>query len=138
MAPEFHIATDEGLISVQAGMEIDLVELYELAKGVLASADYDAELPLLVDLRGLRVELIREAVEPFSKFIIQNFSGRGGSIAVVIDGEMSRKLSAGVYWLACAVAGTEVFDDYDHALKWLIRREFAGAGSDIQLATGGC
>ena len=45
-------------------------------------------------------------------------------MAAVIDGDMSRDLVAGIYWLACAVGGTEVFDDYDHALKWLIRREF--------------
>ena len=59
------------------------------------------------------------------KSAIDNFKNRPGSMAVVIDGDMERELVAGIYWLACAVGGTEVFDDYDHALKWLIRREFA-------------
>ena len=66
--------------------------------------------------------LAHDAVKPFNRF-----GGREGSIAVVIDGDMSGKLEAVVYWLACAIGHAEVFDDYDHALKWLIRREFAGS-----------
>ena len=57
-------------------------------------------------------------------------------MAVVIDGEMSRELSAAIYWLACAVGGTEVFDDYDHALRWLIRKEFAAEPDEHRAA--GC
>lgn len=125
MTRGYHIAHDDGLISVQVRDEIDLAELYELAKSVLNSEDYIADLPLLVDLRGMRLELNRDAAEPFSNFVIDNFRNRSGSMAVVIDTDMSRELSAATYWLACAVGGTEVFDDYDHALKWLIRREFA-------------
>jgi len=135
MSPGFHIADEEGLISVRVQEDIDLVQLYELARSVLDSDDYDDELPLLVDLRGMRLTLERDAVDPFSQFIIRHFSGREGSIAVVIDGDMTGKLAAAVYWLACAVGHSEVFDDYDHALKWLIRREFAGA--DAEAASGG-
>lgn len=135
MSPGFHIADDEGLITIQVQTDIDLAELYELAKSVLESDDYDTDLPLLVDLRGMRLELARSALEPFSQFVVGSFSGREGSIAVVIDGDMSGKLAAAVYWLACAVGHTEVFDDYDHALKWLIRREFAGSPTGVT-ATG--
>ncbi len=125
MAPAYHIASDDGLISIQVGSEIDLADLYELAKSVLASDDYDPELPLLMDLRGMRLDWREEATEPFVRFAIDRFRNRPGSMAVVIDGEMDRDLVAAIYWLACAVGGTEVFDDYDHAMKWLIRREFA-------------
>lgn len=125
MAPAYHIASDDGLISIQVGSEIDLAELYELAKSVLSSQDYDPELPLVVDLRGMRLDWHQDATDPFTRFIIDNFKNRPGSMAVVIDGDMERELVAGIYWLACAVGSTEVFDDYDHALKWLIRREFA-------------
>lgn len=125
MAPAYHIASDDGLISIRIGNEIDLVDLYELAKALLGSDDYDPELPLVMDLRGMRLDLVREAIEPFSRFAIEHFRNRPASIAVVIDHEMNRELVAGIYWLACAVGGTEVFDDYDQALKWLIRREFA-------------
>mgnify|MGYP001827355499 CR=1 FL=1 len=124
MAPAYHIASDDGLISIQVASEIDLVDLYELAKSVLSSDDYDPELPLIMDLRGMRLDWHEDATEPFIRFAIDNFRDRPGSMAAVIDGDMSRDLVAGIYWLACAVGGTEVFDDYDHALKWLIRREF--------------
>jgi hypothetical protein len=129
MSPGFHIAEEEGLISIQVRNAIDLADLHDLAKDMLDSDEYDAELPLLVDLRGMRLELARRAVAPFNEFIVSSFGGRQGSIAVVIDGDMSGKLAAAVFWLACAVGHTEVFDDYDHALKWLIRQEFA-AGSN--------
>jgi hypothetical protein len=124
MAPAYHIASDDGLISIQVGSEIDLSELYELVKSVLSAEEYDPELPLITDLRGMRLDWHQDATAPFTRFIIDNFKDRPGSMAAVIDGEMSRDLVAGIYWLACAVGGTEVFDDYDHALKWLIRREF--------------
>ena len=127
MPPGFHIATDDGLISVQVRDQIDLVDLYELTKAVLADEDYDPALPLVVDLRGMRLTLERDALEPFSKFVTDRFKGRQGSMAVVIDGDMSRKLAAAIYWLACAVGGSEVFDDYDHAMKWLMRKEFVGS-----------
>jgi hypothetical protein len=127
MAPAYHIGTDDGLISIQVASETDLVDLYELGKSVLASEEYDPELPLLIDLRGMRLDWREAATEPLLRFALDNFRGRAGSMAAVIDSEMSRELVAGIYWLACAVGGTEVFDDYDHALKWLIRREFVGA-----------
>ncbi len=133
MSPGYHIANDNGLISVRAGKDLDLDDLRSLVEEVLASEDYDPELPLLADLRDLRLELEHDASSAFSTFMVRNFQNRPGSVAVVVDGDMSRKLTAAIYWLACALGGTEVFDDYEHALKWLIRREFAG--TTPQLAT---
>ena len=135
MSPDYHIATDDGLITVQARSDITLTDLFDLARNLLAEPDYDPGLPLLVDLRDMRLDLRSEASEPFTRFVIEEFKDRPGTMAVVIDGEMSRELSAATYWLACAVGGTEVFDDYDHALRWLIRKEFAGE-SDAQQAAG--
>ncbi len=125
MSPVFHISKDEGLISVRVEADIDLVGLYELAKSLYSDPAYEIDLPLLVDLRGMHFDLKQSATEPFSQYIINHYSGREASIAVVIDPDMENKLCAAIYWLSCAVTGTELFDDYDHALKWLIRREFA-------------
>jgi hypothetical protein len=139
MSPEFHIATEEGLITVQVRSQIELADLYELAEGVLSAEEYDPALPLLADLRDMRLEIEAQAIKPFTDFIIASFRGRAGSMAVIIDGDMSRPLSAGVYWLACAVGGAEVFDDYDHALKWLIRKEFAvPSAMDAVRQANGC
>lgn len=136
MSPGYHISKDDGLITVQVRNRITLTALHELTSGILAESEYDPGLPLLVDLRDMRLDLREEATEPFSRYVIEQFRGRSGTMAVVIDGDMSRELSAGIYWLACAVGGTEVFDDYDHALRWLIRKEFAGE-PDGQRAAGG-
>lgn len=125
MSPGYHIAKEEGLISVRVQCPVELEELQGLAGALLESDDYAPELPLLVDLRGMRLELNREDLYPFNRFVVGAFRNRGAYTAVVIDSEMSHKLSAAVFWLACAVGRTEVFDEYDHALKWLIRREFA-------------
>jgi hypothetical protein len=127
MPPGFHIAEEEGLISIQVSHAVDVPALHNLVSGLLESDGYDPALPLLVDLRGMRLELAKDAMGPFNQFIVSRFKGREGSIAVIIDGDMSQKLAAAIFWLACAVGHTEVFDDYEHALKWLIRREFADA-----------
>ena len=132
MSSEYHIATDDGLITVQVRNRITLADLHELAEAILNASEYDPGLPLLADLRDMRLDLGAETTEPFCRFIIEKFNGRAGTIAVVIDGEMSSELSAGIYWLACAVDGTEVFDDYDHALRWLIRKEFAHQSEGVR------
>ncbi|HEY5644891.1 MAG TPA: hypothetical protein VIS76_03020 [Pseudomonadales bacterium] len=125
MSPGYHIATDDGLITVQVRCTVALADLQKLAETILADEKYDPVLPLLFDLRDMRLDLNSAATDSFSRFVVANFRGRAGSMAVIIDGDMNRALSAGIFWLSCALGGTEVFEDYDHALKWLIRREFA-------------
>lgn len=125
MSPGYHIASDDGLITVQVRCTVTLADLQRLAETILADQNYDPVLPLLFDLRNMRLDLNAEATETFSRFVVANFRDRAGSMAVIIDGDMNRALSAGIFWLSCAVGGTEVFEDYDHALRWLIRREFA-------------
>ena len=128
MPSVFHIDADEGLITVQIQGEVDLVEVFETARDLHDHTDYNPALPLLVDLRGMRVALEKAALKPFNRFIIGHFGKtRSASIAVVVDHEMDRDLCAAVFWLNCAVSGSEMFEDYDLALKWLIRREFATA-----------
>lgn len=126
MPATHHINPDEGLITVKITGQVDLVEVFEAARDLHDDPAYDPALPLLADLRGMRVALHTEALKPFNRFIISHFGKpRSASIAVVVDEEMDKELCAAVYWLNCAVNGSEMFEDYDLALKWLIRREFA-------------
>ncbi len=128
MPAAYHISDDEGLITVQVEDSVDLADLYETAKALRADDGYSSGLPLLVDLRGMRLELEKAALDPFNAYIVDNFGqARTASTAVVVDHEMDGKLTAAVYWLSCAIGACEMFDDYDQALKWLIRREFASA-----------
>ncbi len=128
MPAAFHISEDEGLITVQVDDAVELAELFDTAKALTSDPSYDPALPLLADLRGMRVELEADALEPFNRFVVNSYGrNRRASTAVVVDHEMDRKLAAAIYWLSCALGHCEMFDDYDHALKWLIKREFAGA-----------
>ncbi|MCB1685154.1 MAG: hypothetical protein R3E82_19230 [Pseudomonadales bacterium] len=126
MPADYHISADDGLITVQIDSDVDLAHLYEVAKQLLEDPDYDARLPLLLDLRNMRLNIVESARGPFNQFIIGNFGrNREASIAVVIDTELDEKCCADIYWLACAVGSAELFEEYDLALKWLIKREFA-------------
>ncbi len=128
MPASYYINPDEGLITVQIEGDVDLVEVFETARDLYDDAAYDPTLPLLADLRGMRVTLHEAALKPFNRFIISHFGQpRSASIAVVVDQDMDKELYAAVYWLNCAVSIAEMFEDYDMALKWLIRREFAAA-----------
>jgi len=121
VSAEFHIDGEQGLISVDATGRADAAELAALATELLEAPGYDPEHPLLLDLRGLRPALGRAERDRLTGQIIAGYRRRTGPVAVVIDGEMSAGLSAGIFWLACALGNAEVFDDYDHALRWLIR-----------------
>lgn len=126
MPAAYHISEDEALITVKVDGDVDLVELFEVAKSLEADPAYSPSIPLLVDLREMRVALQAAAVKPFNRFILAHFGpSREASIAVVVDSEMNRELCAAIYWLNCAIGSSEMFEDYDHALKWLIKREFA-------------
>lgn len=133
MPPGYHISDDDGLIAVQVRSEVSLGDLYEVARSLLDDPRYARTLPLLLDLRGMRLAVDKTALAPFNRFIIDSYGGeREASIAVVIDTDLDREQCAAIYWLACAVGAAEVFENYDQALKWLIRREFAEDASSVQ------
>jgi len=126
MPAEYHINEDEELITVRATGEVNLIDLLETAKLLEADPAYSASVPLLVDLRDMQVNLEQAAIKPFNRFILSRYGQqRDASIAIVVDQEMNRDLCAAIYWLNCAIGNSEMFEDYDQALKWLIRREFA-------------
>jgi hypothetical protein len=129
MPAAYFINPDEGLVTVRVEGEVDARTLLDTARGLHDDPTYDPSLPLLADLRGMRLALDPSSLEPLNEFIIDRFRAppRDASMAVVVDGDMDHKLCAAVYWLSCAVGGNEMFEDYELALKWLMRREFAQA-----------
>ena len=128
MPTAYHISDDEGLITVQVDDAVDLADLYQTAQALHADGSYSGARPLLVDLRGMRLKLEKAALTPFNTLIVDNFgANRTASTAVVVDHRMDSELTAAIYWLSCAVKSCEMFDDYDHALRWLIVREFANS-----------
>tara|TARA_Y100000294_G_scaffold171148_1_gene184218 strand:+ start:44 stop:334 length:291 start_codon:yes stop_codon:yes gene_type:complete len=77
----------------------------------------------------------REQFQPreFLGFALRFYRSRAHtSIALVVDPTMERGVMATIYRLACAMGTAELFDDYQLALKWLMRCEFAARGPALQ------
>ena len=122
----YHINLEDSLVTITADAELDVAHLQTLGEQVLADPVFDPYLPQLVDLRGLSVQGERSASEALRNFILAKYCPRvQASIAVIIDDSLDADTLAGLYHLSCATSITELFDHYDQALKWLMRREFA-------------
>ena len=126
MPADYHINADEGLIALRIEGRVDLVDSLELCKRLLADPLFDPALPQLIDLRGMQLTLEDSATRPFSSFVTRQYGpSTAASVAVVVDPDLNTQLCAGIYWLSCTLAHAEVFECYNHALKWLMKREFA-------------
>ncbi len=131
MPADYHINADEGLIAVRIEGQVDLVDSLELCKRLLADPLFDSALPQLIDLRGMQLTLEDSATRPFSSFVTQQYNTTA-SVAVVVDPDLDTELCAGIYWLSCTLEHSEMFECYDQALKWLMKREFANNEVPIQ------
>lgn len=137
MTATYYISKDEALITVRIDEQIDLRAMLVTTNNLLNDADYDPALALLLDLRGMQLnrDAGQEGFSEFNEVIVSQFgSGRRASSAVVIDPDLEANLCAAIYKLCCAVKSTELFDDYDLALKWLFKQELglAQAGNVSQ------
>jgi hypothetical protein len=118
----YHINPDEGLITVTADGRVPLSEFVNNGERLLKNSEYDPKLPHLIDLRGLR-PLRDQSLNELREFVEQCFRDRvSASVAVVIDRFLERAHCADIFLLTCALHDAELFADYDHALRWLMRR----------------
>ncbi len=125
MAAAYHIDDDEGLITIRAEGDVDPGTLQAVGRALLKDASFDPAMPQLVDFRGLRVASGRSTLDNLRPFIEEEFRGKvQGTIAVVIDDNLDTLMCADIYRLTCALPCAELFEDYEQALRWLIRREF--------------
>ncbi len=121
----YHIGTDEGLVTVQGNGEVDLAELVELGRTLLADGDFDPTLPQLLDFRGLRPVATGDHTN-LQAFVHGPYrDGVMAKIAVVIDEHLEVRHAADIFLLTCAVHDAELFSSYDQAVKWLMRQAFA-------------
>ena len=121
----YHINSDEELITLRLSGVVDLVETLELVKSLLGDPAYDPNLPQLIDCRGIRPNVQRDPLNRFIEFLEQQYRPNvNASIAIVVDETLGTEQTAGMYWLSCGLDSAELFDDYDQALRWLIKREF--------------
>jgi hypothetical protein len=130
MPAGYHINDNDGLVAIEVTGAVNLADIYGTAKRLLADPSYDPNLPQLIDLRGMEIELQAATVAPFTRFMVARYAPQTlACIAVVIDPELEADICARVYWISCALGSSEVFDNYELALKWLMKQEFAKAAS---------
>ncbi len=121
----YHLNEEDGLVTITGSGEVSLKEAISVGHELLADPLFDPGLPQLIDLRGLEVEQSRNDSMELREFVLQSYRPRvDASIAVVIDHSLEQAAVASLFHLSCAMEQTELFDRYDQALKWLMRREF--------------
>lgn len=132
MPLDYHIGTEEGLITVHGSGDVPVRQIARLGEALLEDPAYDPQLPQLLDFRGLRPR-DDGAIDELRRFVRGPYrDGVAANVAVVIDGDLETRHGAEIYLLTCAVAQAELFSDYDQALKWLMRRAFAADGTSYQ------
>ncbi len=122
----YHINQDDGLVTITGNKNVEIAEAFDLGEALLQDPSFDEQLPHLVDLRGLRLTPNPHSAAAFRTFVLETYRPQvKSSIAIVVDDSLDRLSLAGLYHMSCSMDKTEVFDQYDQALKWLMRREFA-------------
>ena len=122
----YHMNPDDGLITVSGNDARTFKELLAVGEALLADPNFDPRLPHLVDLRGMQVKRHHQSSASLRHFAVTSYRPQvRSSVAVVVDDSLASDLIAAIYHLVCTLEQTELFDRYDHAIKWLMRREFA-------------
>ncbi|MEQ8692586.1 MAG: hypothetical protein RIC89_17350 [Pseudomonadales bacterium] len=126
MPCDYHINPNEGLVTITGSAEVSLAEAISTGRSLLVDQAYDPDLPHLIDLRDLRVDMSTQNPEVFRDFVLHEYRHRvTGLVAVVVNDSLQRRALAALYLLTSQVAQSELFDDYNLALRWLMRHEFA-------------
>ena len=122
----YHMNPEDGLVTVSGTDARTFKELLTVGKKLLADPHFDPRLPHLIDLRGMQVQRQDQSSASLRHFAVKFYRPRvRSSVAVVVDDSLTNELIAAIYHLVCTLEKTELFDRYDHAIKWLMRREFA-------------
>jgi hypothetical protein len=122
----YHINHDEGLLTITGTTQVAIEEASQLAEEILIDPEFDPSLPQLVDLRGIKLSRSAASSIDFRDFMLHTYRPNiHASMAIVVDDSLDRHTLANLYHLACNMSQTELFDQYEQALKWLMRREFA-------------
>ena len=126
MSCAYHINNNEGLVTIYGNNNVAAAEIVTTLKELFGDPDFDPSLPQLVDLRGLNrfdTELDEQQTQ---NFLHDHYRARiSSSVAVVVDDKLEPELISSLYLWSCNLDKTEIFDQYNQALKWLMRKEFA-------------
>lgn len=128
MPSGYTISHDQGLIAIHGADLVSIPVAIEIGRSILNDPKFDPQLAQLFDLRGLIIERSRQEAEEFRHFaLFEYFPKVRGAVAVVVDDSLARIPLADLYHLTAQVDFVEMFDSYDQALRWLMRRAFVQA-----------
>ena len=126
MASGYHIDEHAGLVILSGTDRIDISEAIAVGRALLKDPEFNPTIPQLCDLRGLNLSRNRITSGQFRDFVlIEYLPNLKSSMAVLVDDSLDRKSLASLYHLTSRMPMTELFDDYNTAMRWLMRREFA-------------
>lgn len=129
----YHIDTDAGLINLSGQDTVALNDLVDCGNAVLNDDAFAPTLPQLVDLRSVRFALVPPGLyEQQALLLINRFNGVvNSSVAVVVSGGLPQPIIAEIYRITSQFSRAELFEDYDHAMRWLIKTAFAGTAAQV-------
>ncbi|MFK7914506.1 MAG: hypothetical protein AB8B93_11380 [Pseudomonadales bacterium] len=126
MAIDYHINSEDGLISMRADAGLTLAELHCCGERMMADRAFEPSLPHLIDLREADLPALCANEQALARTFVQRYNNSvRGSVAVLIDGISTGETLADVYRLTCSLEQAELFDSYEHALRWLVHKAFA-------------
>ena len=132
----YHVNHDDGLITINSDEASTLGQILAVAEQLLADPQFDPRLPQLVDVRGLEVTRDKTASRAIREFVLGTYrTSVQSSIAIVINESLDERTLADLYHMSCGMEDTEIFDQYDQALKWhSLAAEQGHGGSQCNLA----
>ncbi len=132
MTIEYHINQRDELITFTMKGSISPSEACVQVDEMLNDADFDANLPQLVDLREAHIAGSKTNRLRFEKFLLGDYRPRlKASVAIVVNPQWDEDTCAQAFLLSCALHRAELFDDWGQACKWLIKKEFSSSLADI-------
>lgn len=130
MSSGYHINADDGLISIHGTADATITEAMDVGRQLLTDPEFDPRLPHLIDFRGLHLEVAGKEAAEFATFALNHYRPAvSASVAIVVDDSLDRHALAALYHLICRMSPAELFDNYEQALKWLMRLEFANTAN---------
>ena len=124
----YHIDVDAGLITLSGREAVNLADLTGTVSEMLGDALFMSSLPQLIDLRGLLLSRTVRSTRCFREFMLLQYQPRvHANVAIVVDDILSQRSLASLYLLVTHIDVAELFDHYELALRWLMRKEFAVA-----------
>ncbi len=133
MTAKYHINDDDHLISLYFDGEVTLADVIELGEELLKDINFQPAWPQLIDLRDSSITPSKGISASLVDYINNSYHPNvDGSIAVVVNESISPDDCAAAYKLVCPLEGAEIFDDYAHAIRWLLRHGMMTLAPSLQ------